>query len=91
MRKEYGHRVRKAMEYQKKAVMALLPESMEGHLEVIGGEVRKMMLELAIGALRDCRESDLCKEFFGCKRNEDEVGEPEKNAEESRVKKVSIL
>ena len=91
MRKEYGHRVRKAMEYQKKAVMALLPESMEGHLEVIGGEIRKMMLELAIGAFRDCRESDLCKELFGCKEIEDETGEPKKNAEEPRVKKVSIL
>ena len=91
MRKEYGHRVRKAMEYQKKAVMALLPESMEGHLELIGGEIRKMMLELAIEALRDCRDSDLCKEFFGCSGIKAEMGEPEKNAEEPRVKKVSIL
>ncbi|MBR4731974.1 MAG: hypothetical protein IK081_04310 [Lachnospiraceae bacterium] len=90
MRKEYARRVRKAMEYQKKAVMTLLPESMEGHLEVIGGEVRKMMLELAVEAFRDCKESDLCKELFGCGGIKDEITGSEKNDKESKVKKVNI-
>ena len=96
MRKEHVRRVRKAMEYQKKALMTLLPESMEGHLEVIGGEVRKMMLELAVEAFWDCKESDLCRELFGCSGTEASMGEPGKSNESGKiakspgVKKVNI-
>ena len=39
------HRLKTAGEYQKKAIMALLPESMERHLDVIGKEIKIMAAE----------------------------------------------
>lgn len=63
---------------------------MEGHLEVIGTEVRKMMLEMAVAAFRDCRESDLFREVFGGTKERTDQVEPAKENKDARVKKVSI-
>ncbi|MCR5283520.1 MAG: hypothetical protein K6E18_09130 [Lachnospiraceae bacterium] len=52
--KEMMDRIKRAGEYQKKAILELLPEGMEGHLEVIFGEVRLMAREVAADLTKEC-------------------------------------
>ena len=52
--KEMKDRLRRAGEYQKKAILELLPESAEKHLEVIGGELREMFAETAACVAKEC-------------------------------------
>ena len=47
MNKEMMKRLRTAGKYQKKALRALFPEEMSGHLDVIEGEVKAMFMDLA--------------------------------------------
>ena len=51
-------RVKKAMEYQRLAVLALLPDPMAEHLAVIGSELQKMAAEMAATHKKRCMESD---------------------------------
>ena len=51
-------RVKKAMEYQRLAVRALLPDPMAEHLAVIGSELQKMAAEMAAERKKRCMESD---------------------------------
>ena len=55
--KEMMDRIKRAGEYQKKAILELLPDGMEGHLEVIFGEVRLMAGEIAGNLARECVRS----------------------------------
>ena len=87
MTREYVQRVKKAMEYQKKAVRALLPENVGGHLEVIENEVRAMLFDLAANMIRDVRESELfrCDAVKAGGREEDK-----KDRSGAGVRKVDI-
>ena len=90
MRKERVDRFRKAMKYQRMAFLSLFPEPVEGHLEVIGGEVRKMMTEMAADVIRDCMESDLVRDLFQCVGKEETAMDEGKKDAQPRVKKVNI-
>ena len=86
MTREHMQRVKTAMEYQKKAIRALLPENMEGHLNVIENEVRAMVFDLAASMIRDVRESDL----FRCDAANAGAEEAKKDMPGVRGKKVDI-
>ena len=58
-------RVKKAMEYQRLAVRALLPDPMAEHLAVIGSELQKMAAEMAAAHKKRCTESDGTREAQG--------------------------
>lgn len=53
MNREMIKRLKVAGDYQKKAIRALFPEEMSGHLEVIEKEVKAMFMELAMEIIRD--------------------------------------
>jgi hypothetical protein len=57
MNKEMMGRLKTAAGYQKKAIRALLPEGMEGHLDVIEKEVKMMVAEAAAGFFTGCMSS----------------------------------
>ncbi len=78
MNHEMLHRLKKAGEYQKKAVYALFPEKMRGHLEVIEKEIKIMLMEIAADVMNECKRNDSSEE----KQNHEEA---------SSVKKVDIL
>ena len=44
-------RLRKAAHYQKKAVAALLPECAESHIDVIGNELKLMLVEMLTASM----------------------------------------
>ena len=52
MNKEMTERLKTAAEYQRKAILALLPESTAGHLNVIGKELKLMLAETATGCIK---------------------------------------
>lgn len=58
--KEMIGRLKTAAGYQKKAIRALLPEGMEGHLDVIEKEVKMMFAEAAAGLFAEsvCAKGD---------------------------------
>lgn len=78
MNKEMIHRVKIAGEYQKKAIRALFPEEMGGHLDVIEKEWKMMIVEVAAELLKECGKSDACR------------GEQHRE-QTSEVKKVDIV
>lgn len=53
MNKELLRRIQTAGEYQRKAVYALFPEEMSGHLEVIEKELKMMALEAVMAFLEN--------------------------------------
>ncbi len=77
MNQERINRWKKAGEYQKKAIYALMPEWMEGHMEVIEKEM-SLMLQDAV------REFVLGGKKSEKKHEEKQKGEPE-------VRKVDIV
>lgn len=62
MNREMLHRMKKAGEYQRKAIRALFPEEMSEHLDVIEGEMKMMLMELATDWLKDCKKDDIHRE-----------------------------
>ena len=48
MRREMIRRLKVAGDYQKKAIRALFPEEMSGHLDVIEKEVKAIFVELVM-------------------------------------------
>ena len=58
MNREMLHRLKTAGEYQKKAIMALLPEPMERHLDVIEKEIKMMVVETVAEMVWECRKRD---------------------------------
>ena len=77
MNREMLHRLKTAGEYQKKAIMALLPESMERHLDVIEKEIKMMVMEVAAELLKNCNRGDACRD-------------EQSHEQTSNVKKVDI-
>lgn len=78
MNREMLYRMKMAGEYQRKAIRALFPEKMGGHLDVIEKEIKMMAAEIAADAVRECRKNDVCE---GTQDRE----------KSSNVKKVDIL
>ncbi len=66
---EMRGKLKRAGEYQKKAILELLPEGMEGHLSVIGKELEMMAKEYMAGSAAAC--------FAACKGRREE--RPDKN------------
>ncbi len=70
MREEMLSRLMEAGKYQKKAIRALFPESMAGHMEVIENELSAMFMEYAMELASQCmraknketQESDVTEE-----------------------------
>lgn len=77
MNEETLHRIKTAAEYQRKAIRALFPEEMGGHLDVMEKELKMMLMELAAELLKECSVSD-----------SDNGGHSDKQT--SNVKKVDI-
>ena len=50
-------RLKKAAGYQRQAILALLPEGMEGHLDVIEKELKEMFAETFVNAMSGRGES----------------------------------
>ncbi len=78
MSKEMLHRMKMAGEYQRKAIHALLPEKVGGHLDVIEKEIKIMVMEIAADVVKEWKENDACEEAQGREKS-------------SNVKKVDIL
>ncbi len=77
MNSEMISRLKTAAGYQKKAIRALLPEGMEGHLDVIENEIRSMFAEAVTRIVADHATGE-------CKSDETAGGE------NIKVKKVTI-
>lgn len=57
MSREMVRRLKVAGDYQRKAIKALFPEEMGGHLDVIEREVKAMLVELAIEIGKEHKET----------------------------------
>lgn len=62
MSKEMIKRINTASEYQKKAIRALFPEKMGGHLDIIEKELKLMAKEIITDFLKEYNESNVCDE-----------------------------
>lgn len=62
MDKEMLYRIKTAGEYQWKALRALFPEEMEGHLDVIEKEIKMMVIEAANELVKACNKRDDCED-----------------------------
>ena len=78
MSKEMLHRIKIAGEYQRKAIRALFPEEMGGHLDVIEKEMKMMVMEAAAELLKNCNTGDVCVDG-------------QSHEQTSKVKKVDIV
>ena len=56
MNKELISRLKKAGGYQRQAIRALLPEGMEGHLDVIENEIKQMFEETVTRHIMEFRD-----------------------------------
>ena len=52
-RDEFIKRLKEAAGYQRQAVKCLLPESMGKHLDVIGNELKMMIIEAAVDLVKN--------------------------------------
>ncbi len=77
MNKEMLGRFKTAAGYQRQAIRSLLPEGMEGHLDVIEGEIKAMFCEAVTKVMADHVTGE-CKS---------DVSEDKAN---TKVKKVTI-
>ena len=77
MRNEMVGRLKTAAGYQRQAILALLPEGMEGHLDVIEKEIKSMVAETMTKVMEERVRSS-------CKSDEPQDGT------DSKVKKVTI-
>ncbi len=78
LRKEVAKMNKELLHRMKKAICALFPEKMGGHLEVIENEIKIMLMEMVTDVMKECKENDTPEG----KENHEEV---------SGVKKVDIL
>lgn len=99
MNGEQLERLIKAREYQKKAIMALLPDNMQGHVEAIEGEIKSMLKEGILQLLQSGEYSDNEQGSNAGRETEssakaavsDESGKKVSNKNKSRVKKVTVM
>lgn len=57
MSSEMVRRLKVAGDYQRKAIKALFPEEMSGHMDVIEREVKAMLVELAMEIGKEHKET----------------------------------
>ena len=57
MSREMVRRLKVAGDYQRKAIKALFPEEMSGHMDVIEREVKAMLVELAMEIGKEHKET----------------------------------
>ena len=81
MNRELRQRIKRASEYQKKAIMELLPKESAEHIEVIAKELKALVKESVIRFGRECA--------FGTGTGADACTDSGAETEE-RVKKVDI-
>lgn len=74
-------RLRTAQNYQKKAIKALFPPKMNGHLEVIESEMKAMFLEMVMEAAAGYKEAKWDMEY-----EEDTEEDPEEDLEKDTEK-----
>ena len=89
MNREMLHRLKTAGEYQKKAIMALLPEPMERHLDVIEKEIKMMVTETVAEMIWECRRKDLDWEKQNSE-GKDAAQETQEHEKTAGTKKVEI-
>ena len=77
MRNEMVSRLKTAAGYQRKAILALLPEGMDEHLDVIEKELKSMLAETVAKVMEE-------RAVSACKSDET------KDGTDSKVKKVTI-
>ncbi|HKM33510.1 MAG TPA: hypothetical protein VJY54_02060 [Lachnospiraceae bacterium] len=93
MNADLMNRVMEARKYQKKAIMALFPDSKAGHIEVIEKELRAMFMEYAVELAGQCMQQ---KGFSGQEESSGQGEETSQDASKqvenhkSKVRKVSI-
>lgn len=63
MNKEMLHRMKTAGEYQRKAIRALFPEELSGHIDVIENELKIMLMELVTELMNDSRKESTSEEL----------------------------
>lgn len=72
MNREMSDRIMTAKAYQKKAILALFPEEMGGHLEVIEKELKLMAGEVLRAMLHDiCMHGGPGQKYYGADEYED--------------------
>lgn len=87
MTKEMLHRMKTAGEYQRKAIRALFPEEMGGHLDVIEKEMKMMVMEAVAELLKGCNKEDANKDDAN---KEDANKDGQSHEQTSKAKKINI-
>ena len=98
---EYINRLKEAAMYQRKAVRCLVPDRMQQHADVIGNEIKLMLMESAGYILRECMTTSAnlkgCSmdSFFGMEKdsadNSDIDNAHDTARKKSGARKVDIL
>lgn len=89
---ERMNRLVEAKKYQEKAIKALFPEPMQGHIEVIQKEIRGMVQEGALQMLQSEAGMELIKTMMSTMGSDSKEESDQKGTdkETSKVKKVNI-
>ena len=93
MKADMMNRVMEARKYQKKAIMALFPESMSGHIEVIEKELSAMFMECAVEMASQYMKQNSTYETEDEFKQKAVLCEETKNqsmSKKSKIRKVSI-
>lgn len=91
MDKEMMKRVRTAGVYQKKAIRALFPEEMSGHLDVIEAELKAMLVEAAMEMMMEHKSSPTDEEDCCTKDQTSETNTKTKAKTTTKARKVEII
>ncbi len=94
MNKEMLYRLKKAGEYQSKAIHALFPEKMGRHLDVIEKEMKMMVMEVAAELLKNCSNDDAYRGGHSYEESHEESRKQryeQNSSHTSKVKKVDII
>lgn len=87
MNTEILERIMTAKEYQKKAVYALFPEEMSGHLEVVEKEVKIMAAEIVKAMMRNEKSGT---EGSTSKENSQADGQGQNPGRQNATRKIDI-
>ena len=82
-------RLKKAADYQKKAIRALMPDAMEKHIDVIEKEMKSMFMELFVDMVKDrILDEDFMSQLVMGKMNTE--ASCSDSTKSSKTKKVTI-
>lgn len=98
--RESMNRIKEAAKYQKMAIHALFPESMESHLQVMGQELKGMAKDLLLDVVKSVMASQMNSENES-RQNADSAsgtrkvqsgntGEQSGNRKSGKIQKVTI-